>query len=154
VRAEVGLFILINHLIGKNIRMKCLSICAFAVLASVAFANVAAAESPAAVESQTLSAMGLSGMEEMSDEAGTKVRGKGTFAGVWGSSSASYKGQSANNNYEAGSNWHGKPAFAKGGSLSFAGKAQAQFGADPTGAALSISAKGGFAGGGAFAFAK
>jgi hypothetical protein len=134
--------------------MKCLSICALAVLFSAAFASMAAAEAPAAVGSQTLSAMGLGGMEKMSDEAGLKVRGKGTFAGVWGGSSASYKGQSATNNYEAGSNWNHKSSFANGGSLSFAGKAQAQFGADPTGAALSISAKGGFAGGGAFAFAK
>jgi len=134
--------------------MKSLSIGALAVLISAGYASVAAAGAPAAVESQTLGAMGLGGMEKMSDEAGTKVRGKGTYAGVWGGSSANYKGQSASNNYEAGSNWHGKSSFATGGSLSFAGKAQAQFGADPTGAALSISSKGGFAGGGAFGFAK
>lgn len=134
--------------------MKCFSICALAVLVAAGFSSIAAAAEPVAVESQTLNAMGFGGMEKLSDAAGTKIRGKGTFAGVWGGSSASYKGQSATNNYEAGSNWHGKPAFATGGSLSFAGKAQAQFGADPTGAALSITARGGFAGGGAFAFAK
>lgn len=134
--------------------MKCLSIFALAVLSSAAFASVAAAEAPVAVKSQTLSAMGLGGMEKMSDEAGSKIRGKGTFAGVWGGSSANYRGQSSSNNYEAGANWHGKSSFATGGSLSFAGKAQAQFGADPTGAALNISTRGGFAGGGAFGFAK
>jgi hypothetical protein len=134
--------------------MKSLSIFALAALMSTSFASLAAAGSPVAVKSQTLSAMGLGGMEKMSDEAGSKIRGKGTFAGVWGGSSANYKGQSSSNSYEAGSNWHGKSSFATGGSLSFAGKAQAQFGADPTGAALSISAKGGFAGGGAFGFAK
>jgi hypothetical protein len=95
--------------------------------------------------------MGLGGMSTLSDAEGNLVRGKGTSASVWGGSSASFHGQSSVNNYSAAAGWHGKASHATGGSLSFAGKVQAVFGADPTGSSLSVSAIGGFAGGGASA---
>jgi hypothetical protein len=120
----------------------------FAALALVLFAgHVSAAE----IGSSALSSMGLGGMSTLSDAEGNLVRGKGTSASVWGGSSASFHGQSSVNNYSAAAGWHGKASHATGGSLSFAGKVQAVFGADPTGSSLSVSAIGGFAGGGASA---
>lgn len=125
--------------------------CAVAALLC-GFVSLASAGEP--VAKSTLGSMGLGGMQEMSDEAGMAVRGKGTFAGVWGHSTANFQNQSSNNNYEAGASWAHKPSFAQGSSLSFAGKFQANYAADPTGSALSASFVGGFAGGGARAFAK
>jgi hypothetical protein len=120
----------------------------FAALALVLFAgHVSAAE----VGSAALSSMGLGRMSTLSDAEGNTVRGKGTSASVWGGSAAAFRGNSSVNNYAAGASWHGKASHATGGSLSFAGKVQATFGADPTGSALSVSAIGGFAGGGASA---
>jgi hypothetical protein len=77
--------------------------------------------------------------------------GGGTYAKVWGGSSANYYGQSSNNNYQSGASWLGKPANATGNSFSFAGKAQISGGIDPTGWALQGQIGGGFAGGGASA---
>ena len=94
-------------------------------------------EAPAAVESHTLSAMGLGGMQKMSDRSRHRqfaARARSPASGA--AARLATGGQSASNNYQAGSSWHGKPAFAKGGSLSFAGKVNAKFAADPTGFAL------------------
>ncbi len=125
-------------------------LCAVAALL-FGFESLTSASEP--VAKSTLGSMGLGGMQHMSDEAGLTVRGKGTFAGVWGSSTANFAGQTSNNNYEAGASWAHKPSFAKGNSLSFAGTVQATYAADPTGSSLSVSAIGGFAGGYARAFA-
>jgi len=122
------------------------------------FAATASAAEP--VSKSTLAAMGLGGMQQMSDSEGTAVRGKGYLGGfggtnarVWGSSSASYYGQASNNNYQAGASWLGKPSNATGNSFSYAGKGQVSFGIDPTGWALQGSIKGGYAGGSASAHA-
>lgn len=131
----------------KNVLIPC-------ALAALLFGFVSLASAGEPVAQSTLGNMGLGGMQQMSDEAGMTVRGKGTFAGVWGSSTANFHGQSSNNNYEAGASWNHKSSFAQGSSLSFAGKFQANYAADPTGSALSVSVVGGFAGGGARAFAK
>jgi hypothetical protein len=128
----------------KNIAIACAALMLFAATAS-------AAEK---VSKSTLSSMGLSGMQEMSDSDGLAVRGKGTFAGVWGGSQANwYGGQSSTNAYESGAQWLGKSSGAVGGSFSFAGKTSIQAAADPTGFAISVSIYGGFAGGGAAAYA-
>ena len=129
----------------KNVIIPC------AVVALIGFASLASAAEP--VSKSTLSSMGFGSMQQLSDEAGMTVRGKGTFAGVWGGSTANFNGQTANNNYEASASWTHKPAFAKGNSLSFAGNVQATYSSDPTGSALSVSAIGGLAGGYARAFA-
>jgi hypothetical protein len=92
-------------------------------------------------------------MQVMSDTDGMAVRGKGTFAGVWGSSKAAWNGQSAENNYEAGAQWVGKSSFAKGESKSFAANFEAIYLQDPTGSSLSVNAIGGISGGSAKAFA-
>lgn len=132
----------------------------FAIACAVMlFAATASAAEP--VTKSTLAAMGLGSMQQMSDSEGTAVRGKGynggfgggTYAKVWGSSSASYYGQESNNNYQAGASWLGKPSNAQGNSFSFAGKAEISGGADPTGWAVQGSIRGGFAGGGARASA-
>ena len=87
----------------------------------------AKAEQPA-VAPETLRAMGIGQMQPLSDEAGLAVRGKGTFAGVWGSSQAQWGGQSSSNNYSAGASWLGKGSSATGSSLSYAGTFQSSFG--------------------------
>jgi hypothetical protein len=118
----------------------------------VLFASMASAAEP--ISKSTLGSMGLGSMQTLSDNDGLAIRGKGTFAGVAGGSTALYNGSSSANNYEAGAQWVGKSSFAKGSSLSFAGVIQATYVQDPTGSALNVSVIGGIAGGGAKAFAR
>jgi hypothetical protein len=132
---------------------------AIACAALLLFAATASA-ADLAVSKSTLSNMGLGSMQVLSDEAGTAVRGKGTFAHVWGGSQANwYGGQSSVNNYEAGAQWIGKGSAAGGNSLSFAGKVQVDLAAEgalPPGylaAILTVHVAGGVAGGGANAWA-
>jgi hypothetical protein len=112
-----------------------------------------------AVSKNTLGSMGLSGMQTMSDSDGLAVRGKGTFANVWGGSVADFHGQHSENFYEAGANWLGYASSAGGNSLSFAAKIELFFAADSGpgpgmgGFVLEVHAAGGIAGGSANAFA-
>jgi hypothetical protein len=125
---------------------------AFACAAVMLFAATASAAEP--VAKSTLSSMGLGSMQQMSDNDGLAVRGKGTYANVWGGSQANwYGGQSSSNSYKAGASWLGKSSNAVGSSFSFAGKVQVSGAADPTGFAVQGSISGGFAGGGARASA-
>jgi len=119
--------------------------------ALVLFACVSTASAAETVSKSTLSNMGLGSMQTLSDADGMGVRGKGTFAGVWGSSTALWQGSSATNNYEAGAQWAGKPSFAHGESMSFAGVVEAVYLQDPTGSALSVQVLGAIAGGSAAA---
>ena len=126
----------------------------FAIACSVLMLFAATASAAdLAVSKSTLGSMGLSSMEQMSDEDGMAVRGKGTFANVWGGSQASFGNQFSTNNYEAGAQWLGKNSHANGGSLSYALEVEVLFAADPTGFALQVHAIGGIAGGSAFASA-
>ena len=77
---------------------------ALALLASTAM--VASAAEPA-VSNNALSSMGLGGMQQMSDDEGLAVRGKGTSAGVWGGSTAAVGRQVSNNDYQSSSSWAG-----------------------------------------------
>lgn len=122
--------------------------------ATLMFLAATASAGELAVSKSTLGSMGLGGMQSMSDEDGAAVRGKGTFAGVWGGSQANwFGGQSSVNSYKSGASWIGKDSGAVGGSLSFAGKTSISFVQDPTGSALSVQVYGGFAGGVAGAYA-
>jgi hypothetical protein len=131
------------------------------VLASAILMLLAAtaAAGELAVSKSTLSDMGLGGMQSMTDSDGLAVRGKGTFASVWGGSKATFPGQSSENHYEAGAQWLGKGSSAGGNSLSFAGAVQIDFAAEAAfpppyaAAVLQIHAVGGIAGGGANAWA-
>lgn len=110
-----------------------------------------------AVSKSTLGSMGLGSMQQMSDNDGLAIRGKGTFANVSGSSLASfdYYGShfESSNSYEAGAQWIGKSSSAFGESKSYALKVELQFASDPTGSALAVHAIGGIAGGSAHASA-
>ncbi|REK13021.1 MAG: hypothetical protein DWQ37_10380 [Planctomycetota bacterium] len=130
---------------------------AIACAALAAMVSTAAA-GDLAVSKSTLGNMGLGSMTTMSDEDGMTVRGKGTFANVWGASEArwtitdpnnpnNYVQQISANNYEAGASWVGKRSSAIGGNLSFAGQTEIQYLMDPTGSQLSVLAAGGIAGG-------
>jgi hypothetical protein len=124
------------------------------VCAAVMLLAATASAGDLAVSKSTLGKMGLGGMQTMSDQDGSTVRGKATFSGVWGGSVANWPGQqSAGNNYIAGSGWLGAPSSSGGGSFSFAGEIGVVFAADPTGFFLGVGLAGGFSGGGAFAFA-
>ncbi len=103
--------------------------------------SAALADTPRAVSQSTLGQMGLGGMQRMSDTDGLAVRGKGSNALVWGSSTAIwYAGglQTSTNSYVAGSSSHGHSAGAAGQSASYAGTFHGTFGADPTGSALNL----------------
>jgi hypothetical protein len=81
-----------------------------------------ASASDLAVSKSTLGSMGLGSMRTVSDTEGATIRGKFTFATVWGGSSANWFGQSSNNNYASGAAHLGvTPASAGGNSLSGAG---------------------------------
>ncbi|MEX2333250.1 MAG: hypothetical protein WD600_03270 [Pseudohongiella sp.] len=122
--------------------------CALVLLACV---STATAAEP--ISKSTLGNMGLSGMQSLSDADGMAIRGKGTFAGVWGGSTALWQGSAASNNYEAGAQWVNKDSTALGNSLSFAGVVEAIYAQDPTGSALSVQVLGAIAGGSAWASA-
>jgi hypothetical protein len=130
----------------------------FAIACAVLLAlSATAAAGDLAVSKSALDNMGLGSMQQLSDADGMTVRGKGTFAGVWGSSTAKWvipgtnghngAVQTSTNNYEAGAQWVGKNSAALGGSLSFAGQAEVQFLQDPTGSQLSVLVGAGLAGG-------
>jgi hypothetical protein len=112
-----------------------------------------------AVSKSTLGSMGLGGMQVLSDDDGLAVRGKGTFASVWGGSQAKFGNQFSENYYEAGAQWLGKGSSAGGKSLSFAGEVEILFQAEAStlgpyaAATLQIHAIGGISGGGASAWA-
>jgi hypothetical protein len=102
--------------------MKSLAI-ATVLLLSAAVASAA----DRSVSNPTLDDMGLGTMQSLGDDGGLTVRGKGSMAGVWGGSTASWPGgQSSSNNYSAGSSWLGKGSSAGGNSFSFSGRVQFQ----------------------------
>ncbi|MEX0678868.1 MAG: hypothetical protein WD063_17460 [Pirellulales bacterium] len=133
----------------RNFAIACVVLMLFAATASAG---------DQAVSKSTLSSMGLTSMQQMSDTDGMAVRGKGVSAAVWGGSQANWStfngAQHSANNYEAGASWLGPVgAGAQGQSLSFAGQIEVLYAQDPTGFALQVHAAGGIAGGGASASA-
>lgn len=124
---------------------------AFLASCALVFAcgSLAAAGEP--IANSTLSQMGLGSMETLSDTDGMEIRGKGTFAGVWGHSLATFQGSASQNNYEAGAQWAGQSSFAQGESMSFAGVVEAIYAQDPSGSALNVQILGAIAGGSAWA---
>ena len=100
---------------------------AVALLVAGSTVSVSAADLGSAVPATTLSSMGFGGAEIMSDNAGLAVRGKGTYASVWGNSSASFHspagGSTAYNQYSAGATHNYGSSKAIGGSDSYAGAA-------------------------------
>jgi hypothetical protein len=130
-------------------------ICAATLLvAGMAFTASAADSVPA----NTLSSMGFGSVSVMSDDAGLTVRGKGSFATVWGSSSAVYGNRNgiatSNNNYAAGAanKWGG--SSANGGSTSYAGNANGVVGFGGGGVGGIVKFNVNFSGGGAHASAR
>jgi hypothetical protein len=130
----------------------------YAIACAVVMIGAAsAAAADLAVSKSTLGSMGLGSMNLMSDNEGLAIRGKGTFAGVTGTSHAKFASSGnvfeSTNGYEAGAQWVGKSSSAHGESKSFAAQIEVQFASDPTGSALAVHALGGIAGGSAKAFA-
>jgi hypothetical protein len=100
---------------------------ALAIATVLSLLATAASAADSNVSKSTLDDMGLGTMQSLADADGLAVRGKGTLAGVWGGSTASWPGgQSSSNNYSAGSSWLGKGSSAGGNSFSFSGRIQFQ----------------------------
>jgi hypothetical protein len=101
-------------------------ICAALVLVSGLAASAAAGEVKS-IPASTLSSMGLGGVHQMSDSAGTAVRGMGTYAAAWGQSTSSSLGSTTTNGYQAIGQHLFFPAAAGGTNMSNAGS-QLSFG--------------------------
>jgi hypothetical protein len=107
----------------REAKMKSMAI----ALAAVMLCATQASAADSGVSKATLNDMGLGTVRPLTDDEGLTVRGKGSFAGVWGGSTASWPGgQASSNNYSAGSSWLGKGSSAGGNSYSFAGNFQFQ----------------------------
>lgn len=101
----------------KSLAIACAAVMLFATAASAADSNVS---------KPTLNDMGLGTMQPLADDDGLAVRGKGSFAGVWGGSIATWGSQTSSNFYSAGSSWLGKGSSAGGNSFSFGSQFQFQ----------------------------
>ena len=105
-----------------------LIVCAATALVASMFASASAADLAGSVPATTLSSMGFGGVEILSDDAGLAVRGKGTYANVWGNSTANYTNRNgsntSSNGYDAGASHHHGGSSAQGSNLSYAGNAQ------------------------------
>jgi hypothetical protein len=90
------------------------------------FTMATASAADLTVSKSALGEMGLAAMRPLADDEGLDVRGKGTFAGVFGSSSVTWGGlASSSNNYFASSSWQGPTgSSAFGGTNSFGGNFQ------------------------------
>lgn len=100
-------------------KTKVLTCCVAMLLGFAAFAPAA---DRTAVSNDTLASMGLGGMQQMSDEAGMNVRGKG-FAGVFGLGIARAFNSVSTNGYVGTSSPWKQPAYAAGtnGSIAIGG---------------------------------
>jgi hypothetical protein len=108
--------------ISRGTAMKALAIFG----AILIFTTTTASAADLTVSNTTLGEMGLAAMRPLVDDEGLGVRGKGTFAGVFGSSSVTWGGPaSSSNNYFASSSWMGpQGSSAFGGTNSFGGNFQ------------------------------
>lgn len=111
--------------------------------ALVALTALVASASAGEVSKSTLAGMGLGSMQQMSDNDGLAIRGKGTNASVWGEGTANYQGQTSTNGYVAEAKHRHGSSSALGKNVSFAGIAKVKYNSD----GLSIRATLGVAGG-------
>jgi hypothetical protein len=121
-------------------------VCAALVICAGLVASASAAEH---VSKSTLSSMGLGSVQQMSDNDGLAIRGKGTSASVWGEGTANFKGQTSTNGYQAAASHHNSSSSALGGNISAAGTVRLH--ANNSG--FSVHANLGVAGGTSFAAA-
>jgi hypothetical protein len=117
---------------------------AIACAALVVVASMAvSAKAADAVSKSTLSSMGFSSMQVISDTDGLAIRGKGTSASVWGESTANWRGQTSTNGYQAASSHRKGSSAAAGANLSVAGTVKVKYNSN----GLSVKANLGVAGG-------
>ena len=122
-----------------------------ACAALVVFASMVASASAAdrAVSKATLTSMGLGSMQQLSDNDGLAIRGKGTSASVWGEGTARIGNQTSTNGYQASSSRHHGPSSAGGQNISYAAKLRFTV----TDSSYTVSGKVGIAGGSSSAYA-
>jgi len=118
---------------------------AIACAALVVVASMAvSAKAADAVSNSTLSSMGFSSMQVISDTDGLAIRGKGTSASVWGESTANWRGQTSTNGYQAASSHKYGPSGAKGSNLSVAGTVKVKYNSNGLSVKANIGVAGGF----------
>ena len=125
-------------------------ICGALVICASLVASASASDRVASVSKSTLGTMGLGGMQQLADNDGLAIRGKGTSASVWGEGTANFLGQKSVNGYTADASHHSSSSSAAGGNLSFAGVAHISTGHHGS---LNVNAVLGVAGGTSFATA-
>jgi hypothetical protein len=92
--------------------------CVAAMLVAGMVGSASAADS---VPTSTLASMGFGSAHQMSDNDGLTVRGMGTSASVWGTSTATKGDNTSTNGYAAAASHHHGSSTANGKNLSFAG---------------------------------
>lgn len=118
---------------------------AIACAALVVVASMAvSAKAADAVSKSTLSSMGFSSMQQISDTDGLAIRGKGTSAKVWGEGTANYLGQTSTNGYFAKSKHNNGPSSAHGANLSVAGVVNVKYNQNGLKVQASLGVAGGF----------
>ena len=106
---------------------------------------VASASAADHVSKSTLSSMGLGSMQLISDSDGLAIRGMGTSASVWGSSTANYYGgQTSSNGYDAAASHRHGGSSAEGKNLSFAGKVSIKYNHHGLSVRANLGVAGGF----------
>jgi hypothetical protein len=120
---------------------------AIACAALVVVASMAvSAKAADAVSKSTLSSMGFSSIQLISDNDGLAVRGKGTSASVWGESTANHKGQTSTNGYAADSSHRKGSSGAVGANLSVAGTVKVKYNSNGLSVKANLGVAGGFSG--------
>jgi len=118
---------------------------AIACAALVVVASMAvSAKAADAVSKSTLSSMGFSSMQVISDTDGLAIRGKGTSASVWGESTANYRGQTSTNGYQAAASHHHGGSCAEGKNLSVAGTVKVKYNSNGLSVRANLGVAGGF----------
>ena len=112
--------------------------------AAVVLSALVASASAAEVSKSTLSSMGLAGMQQLSDNDGLTIRGKGTSASVWGQGTANFEGQTSTNGYEAFARHRHSSSSAQGKNVSFAGIAQVKYNSYGLSVRATLGVAGGF----------
>jgi len=92
-----------------------------AALVVLAASAVSASAADRAISKSTLASMGLSSMQTLSDNDGLAIRGKGTYANVWGSGTAILFGSGQTSGYNAGAAHNHGSSLAVGGNVNVVG---------------------------------
>lgn len=112
--------------------------------ATLVLCALVASASAGEINKSTLKNMGLGSMQQLSDNDGLAIRGKGTSASVWGEGTATYQGQTSTNGYQAAASHRHGSSSAEGKNVSFAGIANVKVNNDGFRVRATLGVAGGF----------